>query len=99
MLPEGCRAPVNRKYDLDWSRQAIKAVSEVLPEKAAAAAYELITGALLENPHRVGKPLAAPMAPMWSARRGTYRVLYLIDDDRRMVRVMAVHHRADAYRT
>ncbi|MGQ0623465.1 MAG: hypothetical protein ACT4PP_02230 [Sporichthyaceae bacterium] len=31
-----------------------------MPEKVAAAAAEFITGPLLENPHRVGKPLAPP---------------------------------------
>ncbi|MFF1945995.1 type II toxin-antitoxin system RelE/ParE family toxin [Rhodococcus qingshengii] len=33
------------------------------------------------------------------ARRGTYRVLYLIDDDARRVTVTSIAHRTDAYRT
>jgi len=71
---------------------------EVLPEKVAAAAYEFITGPLLDDPHRVGKPLNPPLAPAWTARRGTYRVLYLLDDNARIVEVTAIRHRADAYR-
>lgn len=39
------------------------------------------------------------LAPACSARRGEYRVIYLIDDDARVVKVTAVAHRADAYRT
>jgi mRNA-degrading endonuclease RelE of RelBE toxin-antitoxin system len=54
---------------------------------------------LLDNPHRVGKALVPPLAPAWSARRGSYRVLYLIDDDAREVLVTAIRHRSDAYRT
>lgn len=78
---------------------AARALGNRLPLKVAAAAYELINGDLLLHPKRVGKPLDAPMAPLWSARRGEYRVLYLIDDDDRVVEVTAVRHRSDAYRT
>ncbi len=65
----------------------------------ATAAYQVITGPLLDDPHRVGKPLNPPMAPAWTARRGTYRIIYLLDDRRRLVEVTAVRHRSDAYRT
>jgi mRNA-degrading endonuclease RelE of RelBE toxin-antitoxin system len=34
-----------------------------------------------------------------SARRGTYRVIYRIDDKGRVVTVVDVAHRRDAYRT
>jgi mRNA-degrading endonuclease RelE of RelBE toxin-antitoxin system len=32
------------------------------------------------------------------ARRGPYRIVYDIDDDRRAVRVLRIDHRADIYR-
>ena len=85
-------------YRLEIAGPAVRALSETLPEKVAGAAYVFITGALLANPRRVGKPLDAPLAPAWLARRGAYRILYLIDDDARTVRVTAVRHRSDAYR-
>jgi mRNA interferase RelE/StbE len=50
------------------------------------------------NPYRVGKPLLQPLAPRYSARRGEYRVLYLIGNDRVIVDITSVTHRADAYR-
>lgn len=87
------------RYRLRIARPAARALTELLPEKVAIAAYEFITGPLLDDPHRVGKPLDPPMAPAWTARRGTYRILYVIDDDHRTVEVTAVRHRADAYRT
>lgn len=87
------------RYRLRIAGPAAKALAEVLPEKVAAAAYEFITGPLLDSPHRVGKPLDPPMAPAWSARRGTYRILYRIDDTSRTVNVTAIRHRADAYHT
>lgn len=79
-------------------RGAVRELTEALPEKVAAAAYEFIHGALLDNPHKVGKPLDPPLAPAWTARRGEYRVLYLIDDEAGVVEVTAVRHRSRAYR-
>jgi mRNA-degrading endonuclease RelE of RelBE toxin-antitoxin system len=38
------------------------------------------------------------LAGIWSARRGTYRVLYRIREDVREVIVLRAEHRRDAYR-
>jgi mRNA interferase RelE/StbE len=89
---------VSERYRLRIARPAARALAELLPDKVAAAAYEFITGPLLNDPHRVGKPLDPPMAPAWTARRGTYRILYLIDDTHLIVEVTAVRHCSDAYR-
>jgi mRNA interferase RelE/StbE len=75
------------------------ALSESLPEAVAAAAYEFITGPLHADPHRIGKRLLPPMDDRFSARRGTYCVIYRIDDKDRVVTVVDVAHRRDAYRT
>lgn len=77
---------------------ARRQLTEHLPEAVAAAAYEFIVGPLLDNPHRVGKRLRPPLQDRHSARRGTYRVIYRIDDLRRTVTVLDVAHRRDAYR-
>lgn len=90
---------MNERYRLRIARPAARDLTERLPEKVATAAYEFITGPLLDNPRRVGKPLDPPMAPAWTARRGTYRILYLIDEDQHAVEVTAIRHRADAYQT
>lgn len=36
------------------------------------------------SPHRVGKPLKLGLETLHSARRGDYRVIYHIDDQRRL---------------
>jgi len=90
---------LSERYRLRIARPAARSLSELLPEKVAVAVYEFITGALLDDPHRVGKPLDPPMAPAWTARRGTYRILYVVDDRRRIVEVTAIRHRSDAYRS
>ncbi|MBC6464911.1 type II toxin-antitoxin system RelE/ParE family toxin [Actinomadura alba] len=80
------------------SARAKRDLAQGLPEKAAIAAWVFINGALLDNPRRVGKPLRPPLEPAWSARRGEYRVIYLIDDGRVIVEIVNVQHRRDAYR-
>lgn len=79
-------------------RPAALRTLQAMPEKIATACWEFIHGALAENPYRAGKPLLEPLAAQYSARRGEYRVLYLIDDDRVIVKITPVTHRADAYR-
>ncbi len=69
-----------------------------LPEGTAAAIVEFMLGALLENPSRVGGPLQRELAGMRSARRGSYRVVYEIDEAQRLVIVLRIEHRSTAYR-
>jgi mRNA interferase RelE/StbE len=71
---------------------------ERLPESAAAAIVEFMTGPLLENPRRVGKPMLNELVGFHVARRGAYRVVYRIHDDEGYVRVERIDHRADIYR-
>jgi mRNA interferase RelE/StbE len=91
--------PPQDSYELRTTSTVRRALSETLPEAVAAAAYEFITGPLLTDPYRIGKRLLPPMDDRFSARRGTYRVIYRIDDKARMVTVVDVAHRRDAYRT
>jgi mRNA interferase RelE/StbE len=85
-------------YELVLTPPARRGLSQTLPEPIAAAAIEFLTGGLIAAPQRVGKPLRFELAGVWSARRGTYRVLYRINEDAREVIVLRVEHRRDAYR-
>ena len=86
------------RFTLVISPTARRQLTEHLPEAIAVAAYEFIVRPLLDTPHRVGKRLRAPLADRQSARRGTYRVIYRIDDQARTVTVVDVLPRGDAYR-
>ena len=87
-----------QRYELVVAPTVRRQLTETLPEAVAFAAHEFITGPLLDNPHRVGKRLRPPLEDRPSARRGTYRVIYRIDDEHRCVTVVGVFSRADAYR-
>jgi mRNA interferase RelE/StbE len=91
--------PAEDLYKLRTTSAVRRALGEVLPEAVAAAAYEFITGPLLREPYRVGKRLLPPMEDLFSVRRGTYRIIYRIDDKNRVVTVVDVDHRRDVYRS
>jgi mRNA interferase RelE/StbE len=91
--------PAPDPYRLIIAPSARRQLAEVLPEAVAFAAHEFIIGPLIDNPHRVGKRLRPPLDDRHSARRGTYRVIYRIDDQLRTVAVVGVFPRSEAYRT
>ncbi|MEO6793910.1 MAG: type II toxin-antitoxin system RelE/ParE family toxin [Mycobacterium sp.] len=84
-----------RRYELVIAPTPRRQLAGQLPESVAFAAYEFIIGPLLDNPHRVGKKLP-PLDDRRSARRGTYRVIYQIAEERWQVIVVGVLSRADA---
>ncbi len=69
-----------------------------LPEKAATAVVEFMIGPLVEAPKRVGHALGREFGGLWAGRRGPYRVVYALDDEKRQVEVVRIEHRADVYR-
>lgn len=87
-----------QKYRLIVAPTARRQLTETLPEAVAGAADEFIVGPLLDNPYRAGKQLQPPLADRYSARRGTYRVIYRIDDQRVTVTVLMIRHRSHAHR-
>jgi len=91
--------PDDHRYRLRIARPAAHALTRSLPPKIAHAAYACINGPLLDDPRRVGKPRKPPLAPAYSAHRGDYRILYLIDDSTSTVEVTAISRRSDAYRS
>lgn len=85
-------------YTVMFSRQARRNLHEDLPLEVAIAATETIQHAIAINPYRVGKPLDEPFDGFHSARRGTYRIIYRINEAKRVVEIHSIRHRRDAYR-
>jgi len=84
-------------YAIFVSPRARRALDVGLPEAVAAACAEFILGPLAENPYRVGTPLRHELAGSYAARRGEFRVIYSIHEDRVAVRVVSIRHRRDAH--
>ena len=86
-------------YTLSLASSARRVLVEGPPRGLPLAVTEFLTGPLLDNPRRVGKPLTRELSGYHSARRGAYRVIYRIDETELIVHVVRIDHRADVYRT
>jgi mRNA interferase RelE/StbE len=85
-------------FGIDWASTALRSLDR-LPEKIATACIEFVYGGLAEDPHRVGRELRFDLEGKHSARRGDFRVVYEINDQDRVVTILAIDHRSDIYRT
>ncbi len=86
------------RYEVRFQPAARQAISHRLPESVASAVLEFCDAALALNPHRVGEALFGPLAGCHGARRGTYRVVYRIDESSATVDVLDIDHRSEIYR-
>ena len=85
-------------YEVIFAPTARREMSSV-PERIIPAIIEFVYGDLAAFPRRVGKPLERELAGSFSARRGSYRILYDVDDQKMQVLILRIAHRADVYRT
>ena len=96
-MPPAADTEPAQRYEVRFQPAARRAISERLPESVAAAVLEFCDAALADNPHRAGKPLFGPLAGCHGARRGTYRIVYRIEESVRTVHVLDIDHRAEIY--
>lgn len=66
-----------------------------LPQALRGAVAETVE-AIGRDPRAAGKPLIGRLRDRWSAKVGSYRVLYTVERDRIVIR--AIRHRGVAYR-
>jgi mRNA interferase RelE/StbE len=84
-------------YDVELSTEALKifrAANKALAKKVARC-FEYLE----QNPrsHPNIKPLKGNLAGYYRYRIGDYRVVYSVDDQKRLVMVVAIAHRKDVY--
>lgn len=83
-------------FDVTLTPKAIQNI-HAIPPRIVPAIIEFIYGDLARFPLRVGKPLRREHEGSYSARRGTYRILYEVDAEERKISVFRVDHRAHVY--
>jgi mRNA interferase RelE/StbE len=88
---------VGDAYHVEWASAALRAIDR-LPEKVATAVIEFIYTSLTTSPRRVGRPLRFELDGLYSVRRGDYRIVYRIDDERATIVTDTIAHRSDVYR-
>lgn len=82
--------------ELDRLRETIEVLTDT--ELVRDLRKGIADGPGRREPHRLGKPLDDPFDQERTTRRGEYRALYTIHDHERVVTMLAVAHRRDAYR-
>ena len=53
---------------------------------------------LSDNPHPLGCLKLQGAQGLWRIRVGDYRVIYIINDEKRILEIMFIRHRKDVYR-
>jgi len=84
-------------YEVEITPEGLRHL-DLLPGKVRAAVVETILGSIAENPQRAGKPLRGELEGPYSTRRGEFRIIYEIEDER-IVLIHRAQHRRRAYRT
>lgn len=87
---------MKRSYEVRISARAERDLLR-LPEKIGGACLAFIFGPLAEQPYRLGGTLRGQLAGLRSARRGSYRIVYRVDEDEGRIDVVHIDHRRDVY--
>ena len=82
-------------YSISFARSARKEL-ESLSAKLVQKIFPAIE-ALAKEPRPKGCRKLTTEKNLWRIRRGDYRVIYTIDDDKRAIDIIAVRHRSKAY--
>jgi mRNA interferase RelE/StbE len=82
-------------YSISFARSARKEL-ESLSAKLVQRIFPAIE-ALAKQPRPKGCRKLTTEKNLWRIRRGDYRVIYTIDDDKRAIDIIAVRHRSKAY--
>ncbi len=86
-------------YTVRFAPAAKRKISgDTWPFAVLDAAIAFIKRGLSDKPKVVGKPLRGALAGTYAARRGTYRILYKIDDVRELLTIVDIDHRRNVYR-
>lgn len=85
------------EWSIELSPGAVRALDR-LPHKIAAAVAEFITATLPTDPYLMSQPLRFELEGWRVARRGSYRVTFRVIDDRHILFIGRIEHRAHAYR-
>lgn len=83
------------RYGLAFRPAALRALRKL--DRRAAERIKAATEGLRDDPRPPGAKMLAGSHGLWRVRVGDYRIVYTIDDQRRVVRIAAAGHRRDVY--
>ena len=83
------------RYALTFRPAALRALRKL--DRQIAERIKAATEALRDDPRPSGAKMLTGSHGLWRIRISDYRVVYTVDDQRRIVRVAAAGHRRDVY--
>lgn len=83
------------RYALTFRPTALRALGKL--DRQIAERIKVATEALRDDPRPSGAKMLTGSHGLLRIRIGDYRVVYTVDDQRRIVRVAAAGHRRDIY--
>lgn len=83
------------EYAIVFARSARKELED-LPRNIGSRILQRIES-LAANPRPSGVKKLVGTTNLWRIRIGEYRVIYSIDDQKRLVDIVMIRHRSDAY--
>lgn len=86
--PQAYEVYLERTAEQDLKRLSARNFQRIIPHIKALA----------ENPRPAGCRKISGSRNDWRIRVGNYRVIYEVEDKEKVVRVMRVRHRGEAYR-
>lgn len=84
-------------YEVVWHAQVRKDL-KAIPSEDAARIIARVKTRLAEDPAGVGKPLSGVFKGLMRFRGGACRVIYAVDHAARLIRILYVRPRDEAYR-
>ena len=85
------------EFEILLSERAIKKDLKKLSESAKNQIRQAVNLKLRNEPFKFGKPLSAGLHGQRSLRVGVYRVLYIVDNEKKIVQINAIGHRKAVY--
>ncbi len=84
-------------YRIEYLEDVVKRDIPELPFGMARVIHRAINSRLTVDPVAYGKPLRQSLKGRWRLRVGDWRLVYLIDQTKRVVTITAIRHRKDIY--
>jgi len=84
-------------YKVEW-HEGIEDDLKKLDKELARKIIDRIKTYLVQDPVNIGKPLDGQFSGQWKYRYGDYRVIYVVDMEAQLMKVLRIRHRKLVYK-
>ena len=84
-------------FKIEYSESFCPKYLAKIPTDMRIKIKKFIENRIAAYPHEAGDPLKGTLVGLWRARVGDYRIIYEIQKDRVIVRIIKIGHRKDIY--